>query len=258
MTLYLSPLVSALLGALLAGAISLSGLIIIWHKKILTEQLTIYLVAGATGAMLGGAFFHLLPEALEVQEALSVFVNFTAGFLFFLLLEKILHWHHCQQQTLEKTSEHKQLGYLSLIGDGFHNLIDGMVIYAAFVSGPTLGWTTLLAVIAHEIPQELGDFGILLYAGFSRQRALWFNFLSALSAIVGVILSYWLSQEIQLLETYLLGFAAGGFVYIAGTDLLPEVKKTSASQRQGLVKIIILILSLTLLFGLKIIFESGH
>jgi zinc and cadmium transporter len=176
------------------------------------------LVALAAGSLLGGAFFHMLPEAVEqTGNELSVYVAFVAGFTAFFLLEQYLHWHHCHRPV----SEHAPLGYLILLADGLHNFLGGLGVGAAFVLDLRVGITTWLVAAAHEVPQELGDFGILVHSGWKTRAALAYNAASALTFLVGGLVAFALSDSLDV--AFLLPFAAGNFVYIAAADLVPQI-----------------------------------
>jgi len=170
-------------------------------------------VSLSAGAMMGAAFLHFLPETPNYLLTLI-------SFCLFFLIEKLLHWRHCH-----KTRCHiHTFGYMNLIGDGLHNFLDGLIIAAAFSVNQALGWSTVLALALHEIPQEIADFGVLLYAGWSKQKALFANFSVALTAVLGGLLGYYFSLSTTLSE-WLIPVAAGGFIYIAASDLLPEIRK---------------------------------
>jgi zinc and cadmium transporter len=176
------------------------------------------LVALAAGSLLGGAFFHMLPEAIdETGNELSVYVSLVAGFALFFLLEQYLHWHHCHRPV----SAHAPLGYLILAADGLHNFLGGLAVGAAFVVDLRVGIVTWLVAAAHEVPQELGDFGILVHSGWKTRTALVYNVASALTFLVGGIVAYSLSDFVDV--ALLLPFAAGNFVYIAAADLVPQL-----------------------------------
>jgi zinc and cadmium transporter len=182
------------------------------------DRLVLPFVALAAGSLLGGAFFHMLPEAVEHSgNELAVYVWLVAGFGAFFLLEQYLHWHHCHRPL----SEHAPLGYLILVADGLHNFLGGLGVGAAFVVDVRLGITTWLVAAAHEIPQELGDFGILVHSGWRPRAALVYNAASALTFLGGGIVAYALSASIDV--AYLVPFAAGNFVYIAAADLVPQI-----------------------------------
>jgi zinc and cadmium transporter len=209
-----------ILATFIVSLISLTGIFFIGMQDKTLEGLVEHLVSFAVGGLLGGAFFHLLPEAAESGSPL-LFTYVLFGIIFFFLLEKILHWRHCHMGQCDAHS----FTYLNLVGDGVHNFIDGMIVAAAFVADTRLGIATTLAVAAHEIPQEIGDFGVLVYGGFSRSKALAFNFLSAVTAMAGAIITYFSFERIIWLKDSLIPFTAGGFIYIALVDLIPELHK---------------------------------
>ncbi len=211
----------------LVSVISLVGILFIVLSEKWFNRALLMLVGFASGSLLGGAFFHLIPEAIETGEGSmisieGIFWALAIGLLIFFVLEKFL-WRHCHER--EKCPVHP-FAYLNLIGDGIHNFIDGLIIAASFMasSTPSLGFIVTLAVAAHEIPQEIGDFSILIYGGFSRVKALIYNFLTALTAMAGGLLTYFGSTYLPQ-TPYLLAFAAGGFIYIASTDLIPELHR---------------------------------
>lgn len=188
------------------------------------KKIVIFLVSLSAGTLLGGAVLHLLPEAIEDHgSTLQIWYYFLAGIIIFFILEKIIYWRHCHIQT---SGEHPHsLGLMNLIGDGLHNFIDGAVIAGAFLVNNQLGIITSIAVIAHEIPQEIGDFGVLIHAGYSRAKALFFNFLTALTAVLGAGFALLIGSQIENFAAIVLPFTAGGFIYIATADLIPELKK---------------------------------
>jgi zinc and cadmium transporter len=180
------------------------------------------LVALSSGALIGGAFIHLLPESIEELGAgLDVFLVLLLGFCLFFILEQFLHWRHQHHPEAQKI---KPFSYLILVSDGVHNFVDGVVIAAGFIVGFPVGVSTTIAIALHEVPQELGDFGALVYGGMSKRRALAYNYLSAVLAIAGGVIGYFASTVIESYITYLLPFAAGHFIYIAAADLIPEIK----------------------------------
>lgn len=190
----------------------------------------LWLVAFSAGAMMGGAFLHLLPEAVAVLPAETVFMVVLLAFGLFFLVEKLFHWRHCHKgECLEHS-----FGGLNLLGDSLHNFIDGLIIAGAFLTDVRLGWVTALAVALHEIPQEIGDFGVLLYSGYSRKRALFANFAVALTVVLGGLAGYFLGGSAAIFVPYLLPVAAGGFIYIAASDLLPEIRKETRLKKSML------------------------
>jgi len=186
------------------------------------QRLLLPLVAFAAGTLLGGALLHMLPAAIEiVGPRPSVFLWLLAGFTAFFALEQFLHWHHSHREI--EGVEHRPLNYLVLIGDGLHNFIGGLGVAGVFLIDVRLGLTAWLAAVAHEIPQELGDFGVLIHGGWKRGQALLFNFLSGLAFLAGALVTWSASQAVDL--TFLVPFAAGNFLYIGASDLVPEVNK---------------------------------
>lgn len=191
-------------------------------EKKLDKMLHLFISLSA-GALMGGAFLHLLPEAQEkLKDSTSVYLIVLFAFIFFFLVERFLFWRHCHKHG--KCDVHT-FGYMNLFGESFHNFIDGLVIAASFLTDYKLGIITTLAIIFHEIPQEIGDFGVLLSSGFSRKKALLANFLIATTSILGGITGYFLASHIQNFVSYLLPFTAGGFLYVAACDLIPETRK---------------------------------
>ncbi|MBP7768788.1 ZIP family metal transporter [Candidatus Woesebacteria bacterium] len=190
-----------------------------WSKATIHNYLS-DLVALAAGTMLSTAFLHILPEASEFLAPESLFLAVLASFIVFFIVEKVLHWRHCHEESCETHT----FGQMSLLGDAIHNMLDGFIIAGAFVVSVPIGVATTIAVIIHEIPQEIGNFGILLKAGYSRERALFLNFVVALTAVLGGFLGYFLSYSVPYFTVVLTPFAAGSFLYIAATDLLPQLQ----------------------------------
>jgi zinc and cadmium transporter len=206
------------LGGLAMSVLALSGSLTLLLPERVFGRVVPPLVGLAAGTLLGGALLHMLPEAVDAMgNELDVYLWLVGGFLSFFVLEQFLHWHHCHRAV----AEHEPLGYLILVADGVHNFIGGLAVAGAFLVDVRVGVVTWIAAAAHEIPQELGDFGILIHAGWSRPRALLFNFLSALTFLLGGWIAYLLSDRFEV--TGLLPFAAGNFVYIAAADLIPEL-----------------------------------
>ncbi len=171
---------------------------------------------------------HILPECLENNKSEAVFSYLILGIIIFFLMERYLHWRHCHEEGGCKIHA---FTYLNLVGDGFHNFIDGMVIAASFMVSLKLGLITTLAIVLHEIPQELGDFAVLVYGGFTKKKALLFNFASALMAVLGAVIGYFVADLVKNFTNFILPFTAGGFIYIATSDLIPELHKENDLKR---------------------------
>jgi len=219
-----------LLSTFIVSLISLIGAITLCIKEKLLEDILFGLVGFSAGALIGGALLHLLPEALEKEKGISVFYYLISGIVAFFLLERYFHWRHCHEGTCDIHA----FTYLNLVGDGLHNFIDGLVIATSFTISIKLGLVTTLAIILHEIPQELGDFGVLVYGGFSKQKALFFNFICALLAVAGAVVGYLILNVTTGFSAFLIPFTAGGFLYIATSDLIPEIHKERAPWRSAL------------------------
>ena len=189
------------------------------------------LISYAIGALLGASFLEILPHALEHGEPHRMAATVLAGILIFFVLEKLVLWRHCHHDHCEAheaqapAHDHGRSGLLILVGDTFHNFVDGILIAAAFLENTELGIVTALAIIAHEIPQEVGDYLILLHSGYSKLRALTFNLLSSLATLVGAMLAYFALSEMQEGIPYLLGLAAASMIYVAVADLIPGLHK---------------------------------
>ena len=207
----------AILGSL--GGILLGGVLLLVREQV-RGKLVPWLVSYAVGTLLGVALLDVIPEALESLKPAPVFGTLLGGILAFFILEKIVLWHHCHD---DHCAEHAVAAPLILIGHAVHNFIDGTVIAAATYVSVPLGVTTALAVAAHEIPQEVGDFAILLHAGYSRMRALWLNVLSGSSATIGVLVAAVAIDRLPHLLPYFLPVAAASFLYIAMSDLIPSL-----------------------------------
>lgn len=224
---------------LLASLVSLVGILSISMDPERLKRMLLFLVSFAAGALLGGAFLHLLPESAEHGLRTKVSVFILVGIFGFFILEKIIHWRHCHIPTSE---DHPHpMGIMNLVGDGLHNLLDGTIIAGSYLVDLRLGVSTTIAVILHEIPQEIGDFGILVHAGYSIRKALMFNFLSALAAALGAVVTLGIGLRIESASTYLVPFTLGAFVYIATADLIPELKKELALKKSLLQLLFILL-----------------
>ncbi|MBI4992621.1 MAG: ZIP family metal transporter [Candidatus Magasanikbacteria bacterium] len=237
--------------------LSLVGLTAISVENNKLKKILIYLVSFSTGALLGDAFIHLLPEAVEQSGGftLTISISVLAGIILAFIIEKFIHWHHCHHtHSPECLKEHhtnqiQSFAKMNLIGDSVHNFIDGLIIGGSYLVSFPVGLATTLAVILHEIPQEIGDFGILLHGGYKKKRALFLNFITALTAIVGAIIALLASQSIPNLTAFLIPFAAGGFIYIAGSDLMPELHKET-DFKKSLIQLVTFVLGILVMVGL--------
>ena len=211
----------SIVSVFLVSLISLIGIgALLLHKE--TQKITFLLVSFAVGGLFGDAFIHLLPESFEeLGNNLITPLWVILGIMIFFVMEKFLRWRHCHLS--EDTQHVHPVVAMNLVGDAVHNLIDGMVIAATYLVSFPLGVTTTLAIVLHEIPQEMGDFGVLIHGGLSPRKALTFNFISALFAVIGAVLSLAIGPHIQGYTVALVPITAGGFIYIAGSDLLPEL-----------------------------------
>ena len=247
----LNTLSQILIAVLIVSLVSVLGILIFFRKKTLNKIL-FYLVSFAAGTLLGAAFLDLLPEALEGGFKKSVPVFILIGILSFFVLEKFLHWHH--HHAGHKHEEVHGFTYLNIVGDAIHNFLDGAVIAISFMNSTALGIVATIAIIAHEIPQEIADFSILIYGGFSKAKALVYNFMTALTAVIGALTAYFYSSAIQNSSIFLTSFAVGGFVYIASTDLIPEIQKEK-DLKKSLVQLVLLALGIFLIWIVGELFQ---
>ncbi len=222
----------ALIASVIVSLISLIGIFALLISDNLLRKVIIFLIAFAAGGLIGGAFFDLIPEAAEyVRDIKELFVYVILGYLLFFMLEKYLHWRHCHAPECKV----HRFTYLNIVGDVVHNFSDGLIIGAVFLIDVKVGIATTLAIIFHEIPHEIGNFTVLVYGGFSKFRALFFNFVSSLFAIAGTMVGYYFAGNISGFSRFLLPAAAGGFIYIASCDLIPELHKEESGKRSALI-----------------------
>ena len=218
------------------SAISLAGILVLWLKDQKLKKILLYLVSFSVGGLFGDAFIHLIPEAVEESGfGTSISLLIFLGILSSFVVEKFLQWRHCHIPT---SSEHPHsFAYMNLFGDAVHNLIDGLIVGGSYIASIQIGISTTLAVIFHEIPQELGDFGVLIHGGFNKKKALWFNFLTALTAILGATISLIMGATLEGFIPLLIPFAAGNFIYIAGSDLIPELRKDEPNPKRATLQV---------------------
>ena len=244
-TITLEVWIYTLSSVFIVSLISLLGAITITFSTRIIEKSMDYLVSFATGTLFGGAFIHLLPQAFSnVSNSTTASLWIIAGLLLFFIMEKIFRWRHCHIPT--STSHIHPVVPMNVVGDGMHNLIDGLLIGVSFSVSIPLGMATTIAVLFHEVPQEIGDFSILLFGGLSKKKALWLNFLSALMAFVGAIAVLVLGKQINSLSEILIPVTAGGFIYIAGSDLIPEMH-SSTNIKKSLLQLTMMVLGIMIM-----------
>jgi zinc and cadmium transporter len=230
---------------LIVSLVSFAGVFLLSFRRDLLNTVLSYLVSFAVGALFTNVFFHLLPEVAEETDDLrGAFTFVLLGIVLSFVVEKFIHWRHCHH--LECENHVKPVGTLVLIGDAAHNTLDGILIAATYLVDIQLGIATTIAVILHEIPQEISDFVILLHSGFSRSRAVLLNFLSALPAFLGALAILVLHEHILGIEDFLVPLVAGNFIYIAGSDLIPELNR-DATARQSSLQLLALVAGILLL-----------
>jgi len=248
----MGPLFWIIGSTFLISLIAWVGALALFLKEKLLDRILLVLVALSAGGLIGGAFLHLLPEAVSRVEAassasLNLFSYLLVGFCLFFVLEQFIKWCHEHYSIHQK----KPVSYLVLISDLVHNFIDGLVIAGSFMVGFPVGVVTTFAIALHEIPQEIGDFGVLIYGGFRKARALIWNYISAITVIFGGIAGYYLSALVEESAVLLLPFAAGNFIYIAASDLIPEIKH-GEDVRRNLVHFFTFLIGILLMFGIKL------
>jgi len=240
-----------LLVTILDGLFSFVGALTLTLKDKTIEKILFILVAFSAGTMIGGSLLHLLPEAFEALGDIDLaMLIFIVGFSGFFIIERFLHWHHCHTGHV---CEVHTYSYMVLIGDGIHNFIDGLVIAAAFLTDINLGIITSILILGHEIPQEIGDFAVLLHGKMKKKKALMYNFISQLTAVLGGLVGYFALSE--SLRSVLLPFAAGGFMYIAASDLIPELHKEPKLSK-FMLAFGFFLLGVAIMFGLKLLSQS--
>ena len=219
----------SLLSVLLVSCISFIGLFTLSLKEEKLKKILLYLVSFSVGGLLGDAFIHLLPESIELNNEFSLSFYILLGLIFSFIVEKFVQWRHCHIPT---SKEHPHpFAIMNLIGDSVHNFIDGLIIGASYLISLQVGIATTMAVALHEIPQEIGDFGVLIHGGFKRNKALFLNFVTALTSVLGAVTSLLIVSYAGNITSFLLPFAIGNFIYIAGSDLIPELHKETRVSR---------------------------
>lgn len=233
----------AIASVIAISAISLIGVFFLWVADKKLKKAFIYMVSFAVGGLFGDIFLHLLPEVAETGFGVTAALIILAGILSSFTVERFLQWRHCHIPT---SGEHPHsFAYMNLFGDGVHNLIDGLIIGGSYLASIPLGIATTIAVIFHEIPQEMGDFSVLIYGGFTKKKALTFNFLTALTAVLGAVIALALGSVIEGFVPLLIPFAAGNFIYIAGSDLIPELRKDTPEPKKSALQLSSIVLGVT-------------
>jgi zinc and cadmium transporter len=233
------------LSVIAVSLVSLIGLFTISIRENNLKKLIPYFVSFSVGGLLGDALLHLLPEAIELNGTLNLSLFVLIGIITSFVIEKYVQWRHCHIPT-SKQHPHP-FAIMNLVGDSVHNLIDGLIIGASYMTSFSLGVTTTLAIVFHEIPQEIGDFGVLIHGGFKRKKALLLNFLTALAAIAGTAISLLLGSFVSGLNNFLVPFAMGSFIYIASSDLIPELHKET-EPKKSLLQFLTMSLGIALMY----------
>jgi zinc and cadmium transporter len=242
---------------IIVSLISLVGVFSLGLKQSFLKKITFFLVSLSVGALFGDAIIHLIPEALDkIGNTSTASLSILIGIMLFFVLEKFIRWHHshdhdCEDEDCKNKQDHKihPMGALILTSDAIHNMIDGMIIGVSYLISIEIGIATTIAIILHEIPQEISHFAVLLHSGYTKIKAILFNFFSSLSAILGTALVFIFGEAINLYTPILIAFAAGGFIYIAGSDLMPELHKTPGIKR-SLQQFIAIVLGIAIMFAL--------
>ena len=244
----------SLISVLIVSLISFIGLVFVGRKDGF-RKILVYVISFAAGALFGDAFLHLLPESVgHIGFGVKTSIYFLLGIVLFLILEKFVHWQHCHGEAMDEKHKHiHPFAYMNLVGDGLHNFLDGLIIGASYLVSFPVGIATTIAIVLHEIPQEIGDFAVLIHGGFSKGKALALNLASAVLAFVGVIVALSLSGTIENIEIILSLIAAGGFVYIAGSDLIPEVNRHLHSTKHNFWQLVSFVLGIGIMALLLLI-----
>lgn len=242
----MDKLLWVLAATLIDSLLGFAGIFSLWIKDALLNRIVKILVAFSAGVLLGGAFFHLILESLEQISPYISFIVVLSGFLMFFIFEGYLHSHLCDECEIHPYS------YLMIVGDSLHNFIDGLVIAAAFMINISLGLITTLMVMAHELPQELGVFSVLVSGGIKKEKAVIYSFLAQCFCILGGIIGVFAVSRIGTLSGYILPFAAGGFLYIAAADLIPVMHKTAGIQK--IYSFFYLVLGVVFMLAAKFVF----
>ena len=253
------PLFYSLTAVLIISLVSILGIFGLITKLPSFSKFSLGLVGIAVGSLLGDAFIHVLPEAnRQIHNSLVVSLLTILGMLLFFILEKVVRWRHCHDpDCLDAEDDHghhsDHIVSISLVGEAFHNFIDGVIIASSFIISPGLGLATSLAVLLHEIPQEIGHFGIFIHQGLSLSKALSLNLISAGFAFLGVISIIIIGSSIGNFSAYVLPVTAGGFIYLASSDLIPELHRHEPNISSSLLQVLLVLLGVALMAGLLLL-----
>lgn len=241
----------AFVSVIIVSLISLIGVFTLSLKEESIKKYIHLFISLAVGALLGDAFIHLIPEAFEnFSNSNAVSLLIILGIIIFFIIEKFLHWHHHGEDKDEPNIH--PVGKLLLFTDSFHNLIDGIIIGVSFLASIPVGIATTLAVVLHEIPQEVGDFAVLIHSGYKKGKALWLNFISALTALIGVFIALIFGNIAETFSLWIIPIAAGGFIYIAVADLIPELHKTEEA-KHSISQIITVLIGILIMLALLLL-----
>jgi len=246
-----------IVSVIIVSLVSFVGIITLFFNKKKIENLLLALVSVSAGTLFGSAFFYLIPGAVEKEGSFSISISFLilTGITIFFLLDKLIHWkhHHAESSLIHTGEKSHSMAHLNLIGDGFHNFLDGLIIAGSYLVSIPTGIATTISVVIHEVPQEIVDFGVLTYSGLSRWKALFFNFLSAILAIVGAIVGIIFGAQSETFIRIVVPFAAGAFIYIAGSNLIPELLRKNHELKTLIQRFIAFIVGIALMYGLLFI-----
>ena len=259
----MSSTIPTLAATLVVSLFSLSGIYALSLSEGALHRVLFVVIGFSAGTILGAVFFDLLPEAVELLEVELAFLCVAVGFVAFFFLERFIYWYHGhghredieELPALPGRANTREFAYLNLVGDAIHNFIDGLVIAASFLAGSAAGAATTVAVIFHELPQEMGDYGILVYGGFSRRRALALNFAAALAVVAGGATAILLIGSVEALGSLMIALAAGGFIYLGASELIPELHKEDSLKR-SVVQFVAFLLGVALVWSLGIAFPE--
>lgn len=238
----------SLLSVVGISLLSLVGIALFLAEERFTKRIVQYLVSFSTGALFGDVFLHIFPE-ISSEGGFALWQSFLilGGILFSFSIEKFIHWHHCHHMPSE--DHYHPVGTMTLIADGLHNIVDGVLITGSFLVDTRLGIATTIAVALHELPQEIGDYALLIYSGYTRKSALFWNFLSGLTAVIGAVVTLFAAGAVDHFVEIILPLAAGNLLYIAGSDLIPELHKHT-QVKQGVLQLVGILLGILTMYAL--------